>query len=1096
MKLKLVLRNRFVRLAAVAVCVWTGLVAAAFINPIGADAQTETTPVQADIQPSDQQPAPTAGAYNNQTEPPTGKAGTCPPLIINASIASGSAQYPGVNGNQNGRLNRDANTSRCGLSKTAPSVLDTGTNFQFNAYTFTNTSASPACVSVSSSNKSAAAVFMVAYLGSFNPNNVAQNYLADAGGAGEGRSFSFTVPANSDFVLVFSRVTTGAVTITYSFNVIGLPGCNTCPPSRIDGDMTNGSADYVAMQSDSNGRLNRDANTSRCGLNKTVPAVLETGTAFQFDAYTFVNSSGSDACISVAVSNTSSAAIFAQAYLDNFNQNNISQNYLADAGGAGEGRSLAFTVPAQRAFVVVFTRVNTQAATITYSFNVIGLPGCTICPPARVAGNTSTGSTQYLAHSSIQNGILGRDGSVSACGTTKSTPNVLNSGTDFDFNAFNFVNTTNFSQCITVATVSDSLTTVPISTVAYLDNFNQNNIQQNYLGDSGAVGLARSFSFTVPPKRSFVLVFHRTTNGGTTPATYRFSVTGLSGCTTCPPQTITATLGIGTVQTVLDFTGIQEGIPNRPGLTVTDNCSAGETFPGLFDAATNVKFDAYMFTNPSDVADCFDIVLRNNTATTGIFASVYLDSFNRQSLATNYFADGGAAAALRSFSVTIPAKRTFIVVVSQINTATTTVGYDLSIKGLSGCSECTGVSLTPSTLANGTTGTAYNQTVSGAGGTAPFGFVLSNNGPLPNGLSLNASTGAITGTPTVNGSFTFQVQAVDDNLCLGKRNYTINIQPNTGCTFTVSPTSTLVPGVGGFRQFQVTAPAGCPWTAVNNTTSMMALTSNSSGAGNGTVTISIFTNSGAARSGTLTIAGQTVTVNQQRGTNADTPGQYRPTNGFVYLRNSNDTGFANAEFFFGLASDIPVAGDWDGDGDDTIGIFRAGQFFLRNSNDTGFADINFAFGTTGDIPIAGDWDGDGVDTIGLVRGNLIFLRNSNTGGAPDATLVYGSASDIYIAGDWDGDGIDTIGAFRPTNGFVYLRNTNTTGVADIEFFYGIAGDKPVAGDWNNDGIDTIGIVRGNDWFLRNSNTTGFAEIVFTYGTPTDIPIVGDWNGAP
>ncbi len=1094
MKPKLVLQNRFVRLAAVAVCVWTGLVATAFMNPIGADAQTEIAPVQTDISSTNQNPEPANTARVSQKEPPVAGAGTCPPLIINASIASGSAQYPGVNGNQNGRLNRDLNTSRCGASKAAPSVLETGTNFQFNSYLFTNTSASPTCVSVSSSNQSSSAIFMVAYLGTFNPNNIAQNYLADAGGAGEGRSFSFTVPANSDFVVVFSRVNTGAVTINYSFNVIGLPGCNTCPPSRIDGDMTNGSTDYLAMRSISNGRLNRDLNTSRCGVNKAAPTVLDTGTNFDFDAYTFVNSSSSDACISVAVSNPSSTAIFAQAYLDSFNQNNLSQNYLADAGGAGEGRSMAFTVPANRAFVVVFTRVNTQAATITYSFNVIGLPNCTICPPARVNGNTSTGSTQYLAQTSIQNGILGRDGNVSACGTTKPTPNVLNSGTDFDFNAFNFVNTTNFSQCITVATVVDSLTTVPISTVAYLDNFNQNNIQQNYLGDSGAVGLARSFSFTVPPKRSFVLVFHRTTTGGTTPATYRFSVTGLSGCTTCPPQQITGTLGIGTVQTVLDFTGVQEGIPNRPGVTVTDNCSTGETFPGLFDAATNVKFDAYMFTNPSDVADCFDIVLRNNTPSVGIFASVYLDSFNRQNLATNYLADGGIAAPLRSFSVTIPAKRTFIVVVSQINTSATTVGYDLSVKGLSGCSECTGVSVTPSTLATGTVGTAYSQTVSGAGGTAPFGFVLSNNGPLPNGLGLNSSTGAITGTPTVAGTFTFQLQAIDDNLCLGKRNYTVNIQPSTGCTFSVSPTSTIVPGPGGFRQFQVTAPAGCAWTATNNATSMMALTSNSSGAGNGTVTISIFTNNGAARSGTLTIAGQTVTVNQQRGTNADTPGQFRSSNGFVYLRNSNDTGFANTEFFFGTAGDVPVAGDWNGDGIDTIGIYRNGTFFLRNTNNSGFADLQFPFGAAGDIPIVGDWDGDGIDTVGIVRGNAVFLRNSNTSGNADIQFNYGNSTDIFITGDWDGDGRDTIGAFRPTNGFVYIRNSNTSGFADTEFFYGQAGDRPVVGDWNNDGTDTIGIVRGNQWFLRNSNTSGFADIQFFYGTDTDIPITGDWNG--
>ncbi len=223
-----------------------------------------------------------------------------------------------------------------------------------------------------------------------------------------------------------------------------------------------------------------------------------------------------------------------------------------------------------------------------------------------------------------------------------------------------------------------------------------------------------------------------------------------------------------------------------------------------------------------------------------------------------------------------------------------------------------------------------------------------------------------------------------------------------------------------------------------------------------------------------------------------TPGQFRPSNGFVYLRNSNTTGIADTEFFYGTANDIPIAGDWDGDGIDTVGVYRDGTFFLKNANASGFADLQFPFGAPGDIPIAGDWDGDGVDTIGVVRGNTVFLRNSNSAGDADIQFNYGSATDIFITGDWDGDGIDTVGCFRPETGFVFLRNSNATGTADIEFFYGQAGDRPVAGDWDGDGIDTIGIVRGNQWFLRNSNSSGFADLQFFYGTDTDTPIAGRW----
>lgn len=228
--------------------------------------------------------------------------------------------------------------------------------------------------------------------------------------------------------------------------------------------------------------------------------------------------------------------------------------------------------------------------------------------------------------------------------------------------------------------------------------------------------------------------------------------------------------------------------------------------------------------------------------------------------------------------------------------------------------------------------------------------------------------------------------------------------------------------------------------------------------------------------------------------NPSTPGAFRPSNGFTYLRNSNSTGFANLEFFYGIAGDIPLSGDWDGDGITSVGIYRNGSFFLRNGNSAGNAHLQFPFGSPGDIPVVGDWDGDGIDTVGIVRGNTIFLRNSNTAGNADLQFAYGSSTDNFIVGDWNGDGIDTIGAFRPSNGFVYLRNSNTTGVADLEFFYGQAGDKPIVGDWNEDGIDTIGIVRGNQWFLRNSNSSGFADLLFSYGTASDLPITGDWDG--
>lgn len=236
-----------------------------------------------------------------------------------------------------------------------------------------------------------------------------------------------------------------------------------------------------------------------------------------------------------------------------------------------------------------------------------------------------------------------------------------------------------------------------------------------------------------------------------------------------------------------------------------------------------------------------------------------------------------------------------------------------------------------------------------------------------------------------------------------------------------------------------------------------------------------------------------VTVSAAPATTGATTGVFRPTDGNVYLKFTNEAGFADVNFFYGTAGDVPVAGDWDGDGVDSVGIFRNGIFYLRNANTPGNADLEIGFGQAGDLPVAGDWDGDGDDTIGIYRDGIYYLRNDNSPGDPDLTFSLGGVGDVPIAGDWDGDGTDTTGVFRPTNGFIYMKLENTSGFAEIEFFYGIAGDQPVTGDWDDDGIDTIGIYRDAFFYLRNSNTPGFADAIFEIGVIGDMPIAGRWT---
>lgn len=70
------------------------------------------------------------------------------------------------------------------------------------------------------------------------------------------------------------------------------------------------------------------------------------------------------------------------------------------------------------------------------------------------------------------------------------------------------------------------------------------------------------------------------------------------------------------------------------------------------------------------------------------------------------------------------------------------------------------LSLSPETVPGATAGVAYTQAFVATGGVAPYQYAL-GAGTLPAGLSLNAATGQLDGTPTEAGSFDFSITATD-----------------------------------------------------------------------------------------------------------------------------------------------------------------------------------------------------------------------------------------------------------------------------------------------------------------------------------------------
>ena len=116
-----------------------------------------------------------------------------------------------------------------------------------------------------------------------------------------------------------------------------------------------------------------------------------------------------------------------------------------------------------------------------------------------------------------------------------------------------------------------------------------------------------------------------------------------------------------------------------------------------------------------------------------------------------------------------PATYNFTIRATGANTCAGTRSYTLVV--IPACN----LAISPASLPAGSAGTPYSQALTASGGIAPYTFALSD-GALPGGLNLSTG-GALTGTPTTAGTFTFSVRARDSALpaCTGERRYTVNI---------------------------------------------------------------------------------------------------------------------------------------------------------------------------------------------------------------------------------------------------------------------------------------------------------------------------------
>jgi hypothetical protein len=160
---------------------------------------------------------------------------------------------------------------------------------------------------------------------------------------------------------------------------------------------------------------------------------------------------------------------------------------------------------------------------------------------------------------------------------------------------------------------------------------------------------------------------------------------------------------------------------------------------------------------------------------------------------TNPATDGGAIAAADSLLSTFSGKLPYNVNASStVGTQMTTIAGQLDTFNSDGAAQ-PGCSAGPAPLtlicaaSTGQVNVAYSSSLVASGGLQPYTFSIIG-GSLPPGLTLNTTTGAITGTPTTAGTFNFTAMVADATATPGSLTGT----KTSNCSITIAPvTQTL-----------------------------------------------------------------------------------------------------------------------------------------------------------------------------------------------------------------------------------------------------------------------------------------------------------------